>query len=201
MAVACPEIMDAGDWMAGDCDSYPWYAVRVRTKFERTAATLLSRKGYQPFLPTSRVRRFWSDRVKIQEEALFPGYLFCRFDIEKRLRFLTMPNVLGIVGCGRTPQPVPEAEMNSILSLVRSGILSKPWPFLQVGQKVAIEHGPLAGVQGLLVDLNDGLRIVVSIEMLQRSVAAEVDAAWVLPIPSKPVHSANLPRSMSALAG
>jgi len=201
MAVACPESNVMLEQAPHGSAEYPWYALRVRTKFEKTAATLLSRKGYEPFLPTTRVTRRWSDRVKVSEEALFPGYVFCRLDIEKRLPCLMMPNVLEIVGCGKIPQPVPDVEVNSILSLVRSGKLLRPWPFLRVGQRVAIERGPLAGVQGILIAMNDGFRIVLSVELLQRSVIAEVEADWVLPIRSKAAGSAHFPDRAQAQAG
>src|SRR5438309_775097 len=166
MAVACLHTVSKLDLVqetlpGRNCEPYPWYALRVRTKVEKTAAMLLESKGYSPFLPISRVRRRWSDRMKMVEQPLFPGYLFCRFNIENRLPLLTTPGVIGIVGFGRTQPSVPEAEINSVRCLVNSGILAKSWPFLAVGQKVAIEHGPLAGVQGVVTNANNGYRIVV----------------------------------------
>jgi len=167
---------------------YPWYAVRVRSNFEWTAANILRNKGFELFLPSYRSRRFWSDRVKVIERPLFPGYLFCRFDPRNWLPVVKTPGVVQIVGAGNSFTPVDEGELESVRRLLASGIPPMAHVFLKIGQKVRIERGPLSGVEGILIADKGGFRLVVSISLLQRSVAAEVDAEWVRPAPVSRYH-------------
>jgi transcription antitermination factor NusG len=110
---------------------------------------------------------------------LFPGYLFCRFDPQNRLPILKTPGVIQVVGCSRQPIPVDEDEIKSIQALVTSGIPNQPWPFLKVGEKVRIESGPLRGLEGVVVEFRGNRRLILSVSLLQRSVAVEIDAAFV----------------------
>jgi transcription antitermination factor NusG len=98
------------------------------------------------------------------------------------------------VGVGKVPSAIPDQEIESIRTMVRSGLLMKPWPFLEVGQRVLIERGPLAGVEGILEDVKGKFRLVVSISLLQRSVSAEIDRAWVRPISSSPAKQILIDR-------
>src|SRR5207302_8332949 len=100
------------------------------------------------------------------------GYIFCRFDPLHRLPVMTAPGVVCIVGLGKNPEPVEEEEIARIQTIVRSGALAYPWPLLRVGQKIAVTGGPLCGVEGFLVSVKNQYRLVVSITLLQRSVAA-----------------------------
>jgi len=163
-------------------DSHPWFALQVKACYEKTVATLLHGKGYQWFLPLYKCKRRWSDRIKEIETPLFPGYLFCRFDMQHRLPILTTPGVLLIVGIGKTPIPIDQAEIAAIQTLVTSGLPSQPWPFLQIGERVTINYGALCGVEGILLDFKGRNRLVLSVTLLQRSVAVEIDGAWVHPI-------------------
>jgi transcription antitermination factor NusG len=165
---------------------HPWFAVRVRSNYERTAAVHLRERGYEEFSPSYKVERRWSDRKKTIEKFLFPGYVFSRLDPQNRLPVLTVPGVVGLVGFGKTPSPIPEHEIESIRAMVHSGLLVKPWPFLAVGQRVLIERGPLTGVEGILQDFKGKLRLVVSVVLLQRSVSAEVDRDWIRPVSEPP---------------
>ena len=160
----------------------PWFALRVRSNHERIAALHLEERGYEEFAPSVRVERRWSDRKKEVEQFLFPGYVFCRFDPQRRLPILTAPGIVGVVGCGKIPTPIPEHEIERIRTMVQSGLLVTPWPFLEVGQTVVIERGPLAGVEGILEEVKGKCRLIVSINLLQRSVAAEVDRYSVRPV-------------------
>ena len=92
------------------------------------------------------------------------------------------PGVVGLVGCGRIPTPIPDQEIERIRTMVQSGLLVTPWPFLELGQTVLIEHGPLAGVEGILEEVKGKCRLIVSINLLRRSVGAEVDRHWVRPV-------------------
>ena len=160
----------------------PWYAVRVKSKFETIASAGLSGKGYQPFLPLYRARRRWSDRVKQLDLPLFPGYVFCRFDAGARLPILTTPGVMSVVGYGREPVPVDEGEIAAVRAIIASGLPAIPWPYLRTGNRVLIEEGPLAGIEGIVLSLKKELRLIVSVTMLQRSVGVEIDRAWVRPL-------------------
>jgi transcription antitermination factor NusG len=164
------------------CGNSPWFALRIWSQKEKLVAAALASKGYEYFLPLYRCRRRWSDRVKEFELPLFPGYLFCRFDLNHRLPILITPGVMLIVGIGKIPVPVDEGELAAIQSIVNSGLKTEPWPYLQVGQRVRIERGSLIGVEGILVALKRPRRLVVSVTILQRSVAVEMDEDWAYPV-------------------
>jgi transcription antitermination factor NusG len=160
-------------------DAKRWFAVRVRANFEQSVCAALKNKGVEPFLPTYRDRRTWSDRTKIIEVPLFPGYLFCRTHVEDRLPVLTTPGVKEIVGVGKVPAPIPDYEIHAVKSFIEQELDVKPWPFLRVGQPVTIQRGPLAGVEGIVEEFRGNYRVIVSITLLQRSIAAEVDGSWI----------------------
>ena len=101
-------------------DSFPWYALRVRPRCEKMVASTLLTKGYEGFLPLYRHRSRWSDRIKEVLLPLFPGYLFCRMDINHRLPILVTPGVMQVVGIAKTPYPVDEAEISALQSIVLS---------------------------------------------------------------------------------
>jgi len=152
-----------------------WFALTVKPQHEKAVAQALHIKGVEDFLPLYRDRRRWSDRFKEIELPLFAGYVFCRFVPRQRTTVVTTPGVRQIVGFGRTPAPVSDREIDSIRAMVSSGLPVAPWPFLRAGQTVLIEHGPLTGLEGVLLQLKDGWRVVVSVPLLQRSVSVEVD--------------------------
>ena len=160
----------------------PWYALRVRSNYEKTAVAHLRARGYSPLLPLCVFRRTWFDRPKEITAPLFPGYVFCRFAIQKRLPIVTTPGIVNIVGIGKEPLAIDESEMDAVLSICNSTLPAQPWPFLRCGQTVVIERGALQGVEGILVDDRKGFRLIVSITLLQRSVAVEIDRDWVRPI-------------------
>lgn len=162
----------------------PWFAVQVRTKHELAIADCLRAKGYEHFLPLYKCRRTWSDRIKEVQLPLFPGYLFCRFDPHARLPILKTPGVVQVVGNGRTPTPVEDSEVAALQTLVASGLPNQPWPFLQTGDRVQIQAGPLRGLEGLLVAFKGNCHLVLSVTLLQRSVAVEIDSAFVVPVGS-----------------
>jgi len=163
--------------------SYPWYALRVKSRYENTVATHLQGRGYESFLPVYKSQRRWSDRFKEIELPLFSGYVFCQFSPLNRLPILSIPGVVHVVGVGRTPIPIDESEIAAIQAAIKSGVPSQPWPFLQVGNRVRIEYGPLCGLEGILSGFRGHQRLVLSVTLLQRSIAVQVDAAWVQPLP------------------
>ena len=153
----------------------PWFAIQVRSCTEKSVGALLRYIGYESYVPLGESRRRWSDRIKKVEVPLFPGYLFCRLDLHNRLPVLQTPGVLQIVGIGKTPIPVDETEIAAIQCVLKSGLPAQPWPFLRVGQAVQIRYGPLCGLTGIIVDLKSEVRLVLSVSLLRRSVAVEVD--------------------------
>jgi transcription antitermination factor NusG len=167
---------------SGESDDKPWHAIRVRSRFEYTTASILRDKGYEQFLPLYRSRRRWSDRVKEIDMPLFPGYIFCRFDTSSPIGVLTTPGVVHIVSAGKNPLPVDVHEITALQEICRSGLPLQPWPYLEAGRRVSIERGPLAGTEGVVIEMKGRYRLVVSISMLQRSVAAEIDRDWIRPL-------------------
>jgi transcription antitermination factor NusG len=159
----------------------PWFALQVRTRHEAAIAGFLEAKGYQQFVPLYKFKKRWSDRIKTMEAPLFPGYLFCRFDPQYRLPILKTPGVIQIVGYDRIPTPIDETEIDAVQTLVASGLQTQPWPFLAVGERVRIESGSLRGLDGIVVKMKENHRLVVSITLLRRSVAVEIDSALVEP--------------------
>ena len=182
-----------------------WYAIRVRSKFERVASLTLSGKGYEEFLPLYRSGRAWSDRAKQLDLPLFPGYLFCRFDVQDRLLpILTTPGVVSIVSAGKIPISIPDREIEAIQIVIRSGLHAQPWPHLAVGSRVLMEKGPLAGIEGTTLSVDKLYRLIVSVPLLQRSVAVEIDREWARPLSGHtvgcPVYSATRLQSTEKIA-
>src|SRR5580692_12369391 len=158
---------------------WPWFAILARTGREKSATLLLENNGYECYLPTIKFTRQWSDRLKEIELPLFPGYLFCRMNPHNRLPVLITPGVIQIVGVGKTPIPVDEQEIAAIQRVGKSGISTMPWPYLQVGHVAQIEEGPLRGMTGIVIRIKSGLKLVLSVNLLQRSIAVEVDRSWI----------------------
>jgi transcription antitermination factor NusG len=141
-----------------------WFALGVQPRQEEAVARSLRSRGLEEYVPIRSGRR-----------RLFPGFVFCRFDYHRRLPVLITPGVTSIVGFGSDPVPVSESEIDDIKTILASGLPAQPWPFIRVGQPVRIERGSLAGLEGILLREKDTLRVVVSIELLRRSVAVEID--------------------------
>ena len=159
-----------------------WYAVRVRSNYESNVSTVLEDKGIEKFLPTYQSRRRWADRIKTLDLPLFPGYVFCRIPLDQRNLVLTTGGVVDIVRVGRVPAPVSDAEIEAVRAVVQSRTHAEPWPYLKIGETVRIHSGSLAGVEGILIRVKTSWRLVISITLLQRSVAVEIDAAYVKPV-------------------
>jgi transcription antitermination factor NusG len=177
----------------------PWYAVHVRSNFERIVSRNLEDKGFELFLPTYRAERRWSDRMKQVDVPLFPGYVFCRLNPQARVPVLTIPGVVQIVGQGKVPVVISETEINAIKTILKSDLPYLPWSSLTTGQRVIVERGPMVGVEGVLIESRKSHRLVVSVIMLQRSVAVEVDASWVRPVTNSPRPQWRAPGQHSAI--
>ena len=159
-----------------------WYALQVRPRFEKHVQAHLEDKGYEVFYPTYTATRQWSDRVKSLSLPLFPGYVFSRFDVHARLPILITPGVNQVVGAGKTPITVDESELSAIRRVIESGVAAQPWPFLKVGETIRIETGPMEGLTGIVTRIKSAYRLVVSVSLLMRSVAVELDSQWIQPV-------------------
>jgi len=159
-----------------------WYALVVKHQQERRTAEALESKGWETLAPMYRARRAWSDRIKELDMPLFAGYVFCRFVYAQKARLLNTPGVRKIVGFGSQPVPVLDAEISAIQTVLRSNLPVRPWPFLKPGDRVRVERGPLRGLEGTLLREKDTLQLIVSVQMLQRSLAAELDPEMIVPV-------------------
>lgn len=179
---------------------WPWFAILVRTGREKTANLLLENSGYECLLPVSKSTRHWSDRTKVIEMPLFPGYLFCRMNPHNRLTVLMTPGVMQIVGVGKTPVPVEEEEIEAIQRVQKSGLSAMPWPYMQIGNVAQILEGPLRGLTGIIVRIKSGMKLVLSVSLLQRSVAVEVERSWIGEVqPGKPAEINAIHRGQSPI--
>lgn len=195
MAVACPDPRLRSPYMPRQ--DLPWFAIRVKPKHEERTALALRQKGYEEFLPTRRERRQWADRWKEIRAPLFPGYLFCRIDIAQRLPVLTIPGVLHIVGTGKCPVPISDEEVAAIQTVTASGCWLEDWPYLDAGERIVLVDGPLKNVEGILISHAGQDRLVVSVDLLQRSVAVAVERSWIRKAPHTAVltEAARLSRA------
>ncbi len=157
----------------------PWYAINVRTRWEHGVSEALARKGYEIFSPMYTIRHQLSEGHKQTHFPLFPGYLFCRLDVQNRLPILVTPGVRNIVGYGKTPASISEEDIASIKTVLKSALPFRPCTSLVPGDRVVIVRGPLMGAHGVLVQSPRAApRLVVSIDILNRAVSVEIDSAW-----------------------
>ncbi len=179
---------------------HEWFAIKVKANREAVTAVALRGRGYGEFVPMYRRRRPWSNRIREMQSPLFPGYVFGRFDAWNRLPVLMIPGVVGIVGIGRTPAPIDDAEIEALQAVVRSGAAAEPWPFLRSGDRVLLAAGPLRGMEGLFVSQKNEYRLVVSVTLLQRSIAVVIDRRWVVPVENHLSYRRPAP-TLAACAG
>jgi transcription antitermination factor NusG len=159
-----------------------WYAVTIKPQHERVVQDGLLQKGLENFLPLYWSVRKWSDRSKKLQLPLFPGYIFCRLDPSRRVPVLQTPGVRSIVSFGTEIIPIPDEELGRVQQMIASGVAVEPWPYLRDGQRVRVEHGPLAGLEGTLSEVRNTWRVVVGLDLLQRSVAVQLDRSQITPI-------------------
>jgi transcription antitermination factor NusG len=165
---------------------WPWFAVLTRLGRERHASTSLENLGYEYYLPMSCSTRRWSDRWKKVATPLFPGYLFCRMNPHDRLPVLTIPGIIQIVGVGKIPAPVGEDEIMALQRVENSRLPTTPWPYLEIGHVVRIGDGPLKGLTGIVTRIKSGMKLILSVSLLQRSVAVEIDRDWIVNVETPP---------------
>jgi transcription antitermination factor NusG len=158
-----------------------WYALYVRSHHERVVEAALKGKGYLAFAPFYRTKRKRVDRTVEIEVPLFPGYVFCRFDVSRRLSVVVTPGIVEVVP-GNRPEAIDDAEISSVQTLALSGLPVQPWPFLTSGQRIRLNAGPLVGAEGIFLRIKDSYHLLVSVNLLQRAVSVVVEKEAVEPI-------------------
>lgn len=164
------------------CVEQPWWAIYTRHQHEKTVADMLSTKGFDVFLPLYDSMRRWKDRNKVITLPLFPGYVFVRGELERKLHVVSTPGVHMILYRGDQVATIRPEEMAAIQTAVVGRMRMEPHPFLKVGQRVRVLRGAMEGVEGILTRKKNLFRLILSVEMLAQSVAVEVNAADVEPI-------------------
>jgi len=156
-----------------------WYALYAKHHHEKKVADLLGRKGVEVFLPLHTALHRWKDRKKAVAMPLFPGYLFLRSDLRNKIEILSTAGVFFLVENGGRACPVPDHEIEAVRAVVESEARFEPHPYLDAGENVRIKNGPLAGIRGLYLKSRNQHRVVISVELLRKSVSVEVDIANV----------------------
>jgi len=158
-----------------------WFALKVQSRYKEKVKESLRGKGFKVMFPQYTSVRQYSDRLKKIALPLFPGYVFCQMDQNRRLPVLITPGVEYVVGfCGRM-EPIPQQQIDALESLSTAELDSQPWPYLAIGDRIRIAAGALAGVEGFLIRTQGTDRLILSIEMLQRSIAVCIERTWVQP--------------------
>jgi transcription antitermination factor NusG len=161
-----------------------WFAVRTRSRQEKAAAVMLALLGVTHFLPLKTERRQWSDRKQTVSLPLFGGYLFVKIELPggDKLRVLKIPGVAGFVGNSKGPVPVPDHQIEAVRAVVAAGLDCTVHPLLEEGGRVRVLRGVLAGVEGRLLRMNSSSRLVISIELIHRSLAVTIARSDVEPV-------------------
>ncbi len=171
--------MNCQEYLQPEPPRFPWYGIRTRSNQEKLTATVLENKGFENFLPTYRVKRKWSDRLVETDVPLFPGYVFCRFEVKQRLPILTTPGVVSVLGFGSEPAAIADSEIEAIQAILESGFSAEPCDYLYEGQRVRVTSGALEGVEGVLLKKKNQWRMIVSVTILNRSISVEIDRDWI----------------------
>ena len=159
-----------------------WYAAYTCAQHEKRVAEQLAERTVEHFLPLYASVRRWKDRRVRLELPLFPGYVFVRLALRDRLRVLRVPRVVRLVGFGGLPVALPDEQVELLRAGLSGEMHAEPHPFLTAGRRVRVVHGPLAGMEGILVRKKKQCRFVVSLELIMRSVSVDISEADLLPL-------------------
>jgi transcription antitermination factor NusG len=168
-----PETIEPG------CHPLHWYAVYTRSRHEKSVAEQLVHKSVDHFLPLYESVRKWKNGNFKVRLPLFPGYLFVHIPLQDRLQVLQVPGVVQLVSSGGVPLALPQAEIETIRDALTKGLQAHPHPYLKVGSKVRVSSGPLQGLHGILLRKKGKLRLVVSVDLIMRSISIDLDASEV----------------------
>jgi transcription termination/antitermination protein NusG len=178
LLTAPPQIMqDAAQDLA-------WYAVQTMPRHERKVAAELQRKGLQTLLPLLPCERQWSDRVRVLDMPLFPGYVFVQMSAvpDVRIAVLRSSGVTSFVGIRGVGVPIPETQIAAVQSIIDQKLPFSPYPFLNVGQRVRILGGSLDGIEGILTEIKGDLSLVISVDLIHKSLAIRVAGYRIEPV-------------------
>lgn len=178
-----------------------WHVLYTRPRHEKAAARVLENKGFDIFLPLYTTRHKWQDRIKQVVLPLFPSYVFVRGGFDRWVQIVSTPGVCDLVRVGDQPAVISLAEIEGIRRLLETSFRVEPHPFLKSGDWVRVKHGPLEGLEGILTRKKNISRLVLSVEMLGKSAAVEVDAANVERIPARGANPAVENRPAVATQG
>ena len=148
-----------------------WIAVHVRTRHESAVAKQLIIRGYESFAPLRTI--YAAGKRKLRAEALFPGYIFCKYKTAHPFRIVQAPAVIGIVGINGTPQVVDELEIEAVRRAVQSGLEPESWDSVVIGARVRVRSGPLEGFEGTLIDVENGTKLLISVSVIQKHIAVD----------------------------
>jgi transcription antitermination factor NusG len=190
MAILSQPLLNANELLS--CGSeFRWYAAHVRANHEKRVGEQLAQRSVEFFLPLYESARHWKDRRVKLHLPLFPGYVLVRIELGERLQVLQVPGVARLVGFNGQPAPLQDSEVDALRRKLNGQIRAAPHPFLQIGRRVRVKKGPLEGFEGFLVRQKQKYRIVLSIDTIMRSIAAEVDLAdveFLSASPEVPAH-------------
>ena len=158
-----------------------WYAAYTSANHEKRVAKQLKERAVDHFLPLYESARRWKDRRVRLEFPLFPGYVFVRLALRDRLKVVAVPGVARLVGFNGVPAALPEQEIEALKRGLEQGLRAEPHPYLTVGRRVRVRKGPLTGTEGILRRWKANWRVVLSLELIQRSVSVDLDASDVEP--------------------
>lgn len=158
-----------------------WYAAYTKANHERHVAKRLADLSVENYLPVYESVRRWKDRRVNLELPLFPGYVFVKLALRDRLKVLQVPGVARLVGFNGTPTELPKEEIDALKKGLEQGLRAVPHPYLTTGRRIRVKHGPLTGLEGVLLRRKGNWRVVLSLDLIQRSVSVDVEASDVEP--------------------
>lgn len=181
-------------------DSCPpqWYAIYTCVHREKRVAQVLQQRGVAYFLPLYEEVHHWKTGPTQLELPLFPGYVFVHIELAERLRVLTVPGVVRLVGSGNSPIALPDHEIEAIRAALAASLCTTPYPYLTVGQEVRIIRGPLCGQRGILTRQKSRTRVILSLEAIMRSVAVDIDASDCVPVRAPVLRAVRERASLTA---
>jgi transcription antitermination factor NusG len=163
-----------------------WYAGYTASRHEKRVAEHFAQRGVEHFLPLYETIHRWNNGRHRVQLPLFPGYIFVRIALQDRLRVIEVPGFVRLVGFNSLPHPLPEADINRMKEALNKGVLAEPYPYLTVGTRVEIRNGPMQGMTGILLRRQNKCRVVISVDLIMRSMAVEVEASDVVPVRNSP---------------
>lgn len=168
-----PELSPESDIRITSC----WYAVYTYPRHERSVADQLERKSVETFLPTFTSQSRWKDRRVEIARPLFPGYVFTRIGLGERLKIVSIPSVVRILSFNGKPATIPDQEIETIRLCMTGAARLEPHLFLAVGERVRVRSGAFEGAEGIVIHQNNRCKILISIGLIQQSVALEIESS------------------------